>query len=160
MLKKLPKISLIVCAAISLIVVVMFFLGLGNPNAEFQSPNTGEYLTNSTYTDLFLWWAYILFGIAFVVTILFTIVRFCKLFAENPKKAIRMLVVLVVFALIFVISWSLGSDEKLEIIGYDGTDNVGFWAQFSDMIIFTAYTLFCASFLALFGSMLYSKLKK
>lgn len=158
MLKKLPKISLIACAAISVVVVVMFFMGLGK--AEFLSPNTGEYLTDSTYTDLFLWWAYILFGITFVVTLLFTLIRFCKLFAENPKKAIRMLVVLVVFALIFVISWAMGSEEKLEIIGYDGTDNVGFWARWSDMIIYTAYTLFCAAFIALFGSMLYSKIKK
>lgn len=160
MLKKLPKISLIACAAVSVIVVVMFFLGLGNPDAEFQSPNTGEFLTNSTYTDLFLWWAYILFGIAFVVTILFTIISFGKLFAESPKRAIRILVVLVVFALIFVVSWSVGSGDKLEIIGYEGTDNEGFWARFSDMIIFTAYTLFCVAFVALFGSMLYSKIKK
>lgn len=158
MLNKLPKLALYVLGVLSAIIIVMFFAGLGN--AEFLSPNTGEYLTDSTYTDLLLWWAYILFGIALVITLLFTIIRFCKLFAENPKKAIRMLVVLVVFAAVFVISWAVGSPERLEIVGYDGTQNEGFWAQFSDMIIFTAYTLFAATILAWLGSTIYSKIKK
>lgn len=159
MLKKLPKITLIACAAISLVVVVMFFMGLGNPDAEFLSPNTGEYLTNSTYTDLLLWWAYILFGITLVFTIVFSIIRFCKLFGENPKKAVRMLVVIVVFAGIFVISWAVGSPDKLDIIGYEGTQNEGFWAQFSDMIIYTAYVLFAATIIAWICSTVYSKIK-
>lgn len=157
MLKKLPKISLYVLGAISLVIVVMFFLGLGN--ASFISPNTGEEMTDSTFTDPYIFWAYIMFGIALVFTVVFSVVNFAKGFAENPKKGIVTLVVLLVFVAIFVISWALGSDAELKIIGYEGTDNVGFWARFSDMIIYTAYTLFGATILALIGSVVYSKIK-
>lgn len=70
-----------------------------------------------------------------------------------------MLVVIVVFAAIFVISWAVGSPDKLDIIGYEGTQNEGFWAQFSDMIIYTAYVLFAATIIAWICSTVYSKIK-
>lgn len=157
MLKKLPLISLIALFAISLVIAVMFFLGLGN--AEFVSPNTGEAMTDSTFTDPYIFWAYIMFGIVVVLTVVFAIVNFVKGFIDNPKKGITTLVVLVIFAGIFLVSWALGSDAKIDIIGYEGTDNVGFWARFSDMIMYTAYTLIGATFVALIGSWIYNKVK-
>jgi len=157
MLKKLPQISLIVFGLISIIASVLFFVGLGD--VTFTSPNTFEEMTDSTFSDLFLGWAYVLFAIAFCIVIVFSIIGFAKNFKDAPKKSIRTLVVLVVIVAIFAISWVCGSSEELKIVGYDGTDNVGFWAQFSDMIIFTAYTLVVATVIALVGSIIYSKVK-
>ena len=157
MLKKLPQISLIVFGALSIIVSVLFFVGLGD--ATFISPNTFEEMTDSSFSDLFLGWAYVLFAITVCMVIIFSVIGFCKNFKDEPKKAIRTLIVLVVLVAVFVISWLCGSSEELKIIGYDGTDNVGFWAQFSDMIIFTAYTLVAATVVALIGSIIYSKSK-
>ena len=157
MLKKLPQISLIVFGLLSIIASVLFFVGLGDET--FISPNTFEEMTDSSFSDLFLGWAYVLFAIAFCLVIIFSVIGFVKNFKYAPKKAVRTLVVLVVLVAIFVISWSCGSAEELKIVGYDGTDNVGFWAQFSDMIIFTAYTLVAGTVLALIGSIIYSKVK-
>ena len=44
--------------------------------------------------------------------------------------------------ILLVITWFMGSPEKLEIISYEGTDNVGFWAQATDMFLYSLYALF------------------
>lgn len=116
-------------------------------------------MTDSSFSDLFLGWAYVLFAIAFCLVIIFSVIGFVKNFKDAPKKAVRTLVVLIVLVAVFVISWACGSADELKIVGYDGGQNVGFWAQFSDMIIFTAYTLVCATVVALIGSIIYSKVK-
>lgn len=157
MLKKLPQISLIVFGLLSIIASVLFFAGLGKET--FISPNTFEEMTDSSFSDLFLGWAYVLFAIAFCLVIIFSVIGFVKNFKDAPKKAVRTLVVLIVLVAVFVISWACGSADELKIVGYDGGQNVGFWAQFSDMIIFTAYTLVCATVVALIGSIIYSKVK-
>lgn len=157
MLKKLPQISLIVFGLLSIIASVLFFVGLGDET--FISPNTFEEMTDSSFSDLFLGWAYVLFAIAFCLVIIFSVIGFVKNFKDAPKKAVRTLVVLIVLVAVFVISWACGSADELKIVGYDGGQNVGFWAQFSDMIIFTAYTLVAATIIALAGSVIYSKVK-
>jgi len=157
MLKKLPQISLIVFGLLSIIVSVLFFVGLGKET--FISPNTFEEMTDSSFSDLFIKWAYVLFAITACLVIVFSIINFAKNFKDAPKKAIRTLLVLVVLVAIFVVSWALGSADELRIVGYDGDQNVGFWAQFSDMIIYTAYTLVFATVIALVGSVIYSKVK-
>jgi ABC-type branched-subunit amino acid transport system permease subunit len=93
------------------------------------------------------------------VTIVAAVSSFITSFRRDTKKAIGTLVVLGVFALVFVISWFMGSPEKLEIIGYEGTDNVGFWAQYSDMCMCATIIFASATLLALVGTTLYSKIK-
>ena len=53
----------------------------------------------------------------------------------------------------------IGSPEKISIIGYEGTDNFGFWAQFTDMIIYATYALFIAIIGTIAGAGIYTKLK-
>ena len=150
----LPKLSLWLLAAISVVITVVFFVGGGN-----EVEINGETWNAPTYTDLFIKWAYILGVIAIVLTLGFAIVSFIKTFINEPKKAVKSLVILVVFAAIFFISWSLGSEEKLDIIGYEGTDNQGVMAKFSDMCIFTAYILFAGTILSMLVTFIISKIK-
>lgn len=82
-----------------------------------------------------------------------------KNLVANPLSAIKSLIPLIIFVLIFVVAWSLGSAEKISIIGYEGTENEGFWAQFTDMVIYASYTLFAAVVLAIFGARVYTSLK-
>jgi hypothetical protein len=104
-------------------------------------------------------WSYILTIVAIAITLLISLVRFVLLFIDNPKKGVMSLLVIVAFVAVFVISWSLGSAEKLDIIGYEGTSNVGPMAKFTDMCLYVMYTLCAGTVLALFGSILYSKIK-
>ncbi len=151
----LPKYTLWVLFAISLVVSGIFIFG-GSMDIE---GNAGEMLSTFVYTDLFLNWTYILFALSVVITLIAAISSFFTTFAQNPKKGFGTLAVLVVFALVFVVSWFLGSPEELTIVGYEGTDNVGFWAQYSDMCLWATIIFSAATILALVSTVLYSKIK-
>ena len=153
--EKLPKFTLWAFIAISVVVIAIFFFG-GTMEIE---GNAGELLSTYVHTNLFLNWTYILLAISVIVTLVAVTGSFITSFRRDTKKAIGTLVVLVVFALVFVISWFIGSPEKLEIIGYEGTDNVGFWAQYSDMCMVATLIFSAATILSLVGSVFYTKLK-
>ena len=154
-IENLPKYTLWVLFAISLVVSGIFIFG-GSMEIE---GNAGEMLSTFVHTDLFLNWTYILFALSVVITLFAAISSFITTLRKNPKKGIGTIVVLVVFALVFVVSWFLGSPEELTIVGYEGTDNVGFWAQYSDMCLWATIIFSAATILALVGSILYSKIK-
>ena len=154
-IENLPKYTLWVLFAISLVVSGIFIFG-GSMEIE---GNAGEMLSTFVHTDLFLNWTYILFALSVVITLFAAISSFITTFRKNLKKGIGTIVVLVVFALVFVVSWFLGSPEELTIVGYEGTDNVGFWAQYSDMCLWATIIFSVATILALVGSTLYSKIK-
>ena len=153
-MNKLPKIALYTLMAVSLVFTAMFWLG-GSSTVEIN----GETLSEPAYTDPYLVWTYVLFGIALVLIVVISIVKFVTNFIANPKKGVVTLLVLALFAAVFIISWFAGSDAKIDIVGYDGTDNVGTMARYSDMCIYAAYTLFAATILALVGSTIYAKFK-
>ena len=154
-IENLPKYTLWALFAISLVVSGIFIFG-GSMEVE---GNAGEMLSTFVHTNLFLNWTYILFALTVVITLVAAISSFITTFTQNPKKGIATLAVLVVFALVFVVSWFLGSPEELTIVGYEGTDNVGFWAQYSDMCLWATIIFSAATILALVGSILYSKIK-
>jgi uncharacterized membrane protein len=108
---------------------------------------------------MFINWTYALFAIAVIATVVASVFTFVTNFRKNPKKGIGTLAVLVVFALVFVVSWFIGSPEELKIIGYEGTDNVGFWAQYADMCMYATIIFASTTILALLGTTLYSKIK-
>jgi len=83
------KIFLAVLLLISLALFVLFYIG-------------GEQYTNTVLT-----WAYILFALAVVITILFPIAYFIS----NPKKGKKMLIGLVGFAILFVIAYYMSSGD-------------------------------------------------
>ena len=154
-IENLPKYTLWVLFAISLVVSGIFIFG-GSMEIE---GNAGEMLSTFVHTDLFLNWTYILFALSVVITLFAAISSFITTLRKNPKKGIGTIVVLVVFVLVFVVSWFLGSPEELTIVGYEGTDNVGFWAQYSDMCLWATIIFSAATLLALVGTTLYSKIK-
>jgi FtsH-binding integral membrane protein len=155
-IEKLPKFTLWALFAISLVIAGFFIFG---GQIEFDEGIGEELLSAPVHTEMFLNWTYALFAIAVIATLVASVFTFVTNFRKNPKKGIGTLAVLVVFALVFVISWAIGSPEKLEIIGYEGTDNVGFWAQYADMCMYATIIFASATILALLGSTLYSKIK-
>ena len=154
-IEKLPKFTLLAFVVITLVIAGFFIFG-GQTEVE---GNGGELLSTPVHTEMFLNWTYALFAIAVVATLVAAVFTFVTNFRKNPKKGIGTLAVLVVFALVFVVSWFLGSPEELTIVGYEGTDNVGFWAQYSDMCMYATIIFASATILALLGSTLYSKIK-
>jgi len=139
--KLIPKISLWALLALGIAVIAFFFLGGSSGSLEVA----GDFLNVPKFTDLFLSWIYILIGLAVLLTLCVLIVKLASDFKYNPKSAIRSLCAVVGAVVLCIICWLMGSPEELHIIGYEGTDNVGFWAQMADAVMYLVYILFAAT---------------
>lgn len=139
--KLIPKITLWTLLALGIVFIVLFYLPLSEGTLEVA----GDFLNIPKYTDAFLFWNYILFGIVVLITLAVVIADFVSNLQNNRRKAFGMLGVVLGFIALACICWFLGSPEKIDIIGYEGTDNEGFWAQLSDAVIYACYFLFAAT---------------
>ncbi|NCA79979.1 MAG: hypothetical protein EOM76_07330 [Sphingobacteriia bacterium] len=154
-INNISKISLWVLFAISVVIGLLFFVG-GSQQVDIA----GNMWDQPNFTDALLNWTYILCGLTVIITLGFVLVKFILKFKSEPKKALRSLIVLVAIVALFVIAWFLGSGEKMAIPGYEGTDNVGFWAQYTEMCMYLIYMFLGGTVLALAGSYIYEKVKK
>lgn len=154
-IEKAPKILAYILVFISAIVVGLIYFG---GNAESIEVG-GDLLPVPIYTDTLIYWSYFLLGLTLCITLLVTLIGFVKGLIDNPLKAIKGLIPIIAFILIFVVAWFLGSDEKMSIIGYEGSDNFGFWAQFIDMVIYSIYAMFAAIILVIIGARVYTSQK-
>lgn len=151
--KLLPKITLWMLMLLGIVATIMFFAGGSNGSLEVA----GDFLDIPRFTDLFLIWSYILLGIVILVTLGVVITEFVKNCKYDKRKAIRTSVVVLGFIALVLVCWFLGSPEKVNIIGYEGTDNVGAMAQMSDAIIYLCYILFAATICTLIWGVFYTK---
>lgn len=151
--KLLPKITLWVLMLLGIVATIMFFAGGSNGSLEVA----GDFLDIPRFTDLFLIWSYILLGIVILVTLGVVITEFVKNCKYDKRKAIRTSIAVLGFIALVLICWFLGSPEKVNIIGYEGTDNVGAMAQMSDAIIYLCYILFAATICTLIWGVFYTK---
>ncbi len=151
--KLLPKITLWVLMLLGIVATIMFFAGGSNGSLEVA----GDFLDIPRFTDLFLIWSYILLGIVILVTLGVVITEFVKNCKYDKRKAVRTSIVVVGFIALVLVCWFLGSPEKVNIIGYEGTDNVGAMAQMSDAIIYLCYILFAATICTLIWGVIYTK---
>ena len=147
--KLIPKITLWTLLALGIVVIAMFFLGGSQGSLEVPK-----------YTDLFLTWIYILVGLAVLITLCVLVVKLGSDFKYNPKRAIRSLCVVVGAVVLCVVCWMLGSPEEIKIIGYEGTDNVGFWAQMADAVMYLCYILFAATIITMIWGAIFTKTRK
>lgn len=127
-----------------MVVLVLFFFG-GDAKGDAVMTGVDPEMWQPAHTDALLYLNYALFAFAAVATI----VSFVHFLMSNPKASMGSLYVLAGSVLVLLISWFMGSSEKLEIISYEGTDNVGFWAQATDMFIYSLYALLSIAIVAI-----------
>ena len=151
----ISKFTILVLGIISVILVALIYFG-GNAESLIVGEDS---LTVPKFTDPLIYWCYFLIALTICITLGLTLIGFIKKLIESPKDGLKSLITLAVFVVLFVVAWLLGSSEKISIIGYEGTDNVGFWAQFTDMIIYATYALFVAIIATIAGAGIYTKLK-
>ena len=151
----ITKITLWVLFAVSVVVGLLIFVGGDGTPLEVG----GESLWQPLFTETLMYWGYALVALALLITLGLSLVQFVQTFINNPRKGIKSLSIIVIFVAVFIVSWFVGSGEQVTIVGYEGTDNQGFWAQFTDMCIYSIYILAGGTVLALLGSALYSKVK-
>ena len=153
-IQKVSGTVLYVMLAITLVILGMFFFGGETPLDQRLVADTA--MEEPAQTDALIYWMYILFGIAVIITIAAAIYQFVTGFIDSPMTAIKSLLGLILIIVVLVISWAMGSDQPLVMPGYDGAENVPFWLKVTDMFLYTIYFLLGATVLA----MLFSSVKK
>ena len=154
--KLFPKVTLWILLTLGIIASVMFYVGGSAGSLEVA----GDFLDIPKFTDMFLTWIYLLVAMVVLVTFGFVIAKFVETYKVDKKKAITSLGVIVAGVLLCVLCWVLGSPEKMEIIGYEGTDNVGNMARMADAIMYLVYILTAATVVSLVWGVIYTKVKK
>lgn len=113
-----------------------------------------------TGTNLFVVLMYILIAVAAIVTLASGCSSLAARFSTDPKGAIFSLLPWILLCILLLITWFMGSGEKMDIIGYEGTDNQGFWAQATDAIIYSSVALIIIAGLSALCGWIYSKVSK
>ena len=151
--KMLPKITLWSLLALGIVFIALFFLGGSNGSLEVA----GDFLDIPRFTDAFLVWNYILFALVVLITLAVVIVEFSKNWKTNRRKAYMTLGVVCGFVVLALVCWFLGSPKELHIVGYEGTDNVGPWAQLADAVIYACYFLIVATIGTMIWGIIHTK---
>ena len=121
-----------ICFALILVVLGMFyFVGYNNPVGEYNAPE---------HTETLIYLMYAMFGICVAVTVIGAIAQFGAALRDNPKSAIKSLIGLVLFVVVLVVSYGMGSDAT--IMTGDGPYTDTFWLKITDMLIYSIYFLF------------------
>ena len=126
---------------LGIVFIALFFLGDSNGSLEVA----GDFLDIPRFTNAFLIWVYILLAIVILVTLAVVVVEFSNNWKTNRRKAFMTLGVVCGFVVLALLCWFLGSPEKIHIVGYEGTDNEGAWAQLADAVIYACYFLIVAT---------------
>ena len=79
--KMIPKVTLWSLLALGIVAIAMFFAGGSNGSLEVA----GDFLDIPRFTDLFLTWNYILFGLVVLVTLAVVVMEFCKNW-KDPRE--------------------------------------------------------------------------
>lgn len=82
------------------------------------------------------------------ITLVFEIINIIL----HPTNAKRTLLSSLGIIVLLVVAWSLADATPLQIIGYEGTDNVPSMLKVSDAGLFTMYFLMGVSFIAIIVS--------
>jgi hypothetical protein len=154
--KLFPKVTLWVLMLVGIVATAMFFLGGSEGSLEVA----GDFLDIPKFSDVFLYWIYALVGLVILVTFGFVLAKLVETFKVDPKAGVRSILVVLAAVGICALCWFLGSPEKMEIIGYEGTDNVGNMARLSDAIMYLVYILTASTVAALVWGVIYTKVKK
>ncbi|MDR0972880.1 MAG: hypothetical protein LBM61_02690 [Prevotellaceae bacterium] len=139
-------------AAILIVLGVFFF---GGDMAEPLVPEQW----NPKNVDAIIFLIYGLVGITILATIIGFIVQFASALKENPVAALTSLIPVVLLAALLIITWTMGSDEPLQIAGYEGTDNTDpFWLKMTDMLCYSLYALVAINLIGMIVSGIKKKL--
>ena len=143
---RISSITLYVIIGVTVILTVLFFAG------GYIAGTKGTNLAEPINTDYMLIWNVILLGIAIILTLVFTLVSILN----NPKRALRSLIILGVVAVIIFISYQFSSDELLNLVNYNGPDNIPSTLKIVDTGLFLTYFFLIIAF----GAILYSEISK
>ena len=149
-INKLTLILLWVLMGLTVIFAVIFFIGGVVPGTE------GTRYEEPKITNSFIIYAYVLFGIALLITLFFSV----RNFLLNPKGLRLSLITLVIGVVLIGIAALLADNTVLDLPHYKGKDNVPRTLFLTDVGLFLAYFMLALAFLAIIYSVISRYFKK
>lgn len=157
-INKVSSILLWVIILVTLAVLGAFFFGGETPVEDRLVADTS--MSEPLYTDVIMYWMYFLLALAVVATLWSVVKSFASELKSSPKAALESMGALIGIVVVLAIAWVLGSDEPMDILGYDGTDaSDPFWLKLSDMFIIAVYILMGSLIALVLGFGVINKLK-
>lgn len=135
---------------ITIIVFAAFFFGGETDPANRLVADTSY--SEPAQTDTLLFWVYALVICAIVVTVLAFVIRFFSDLKDSPKAALESLVGVIALVVLMVVTYSVGSNEPLQLVGYTGDENTAPWLAVADMFIYTIGFLVAIMIVLMIGS--------
>ncbi len=134
-IRKISSWTLLITSIITIIVLGMFYFGgVVDPNAENK-----EYV----HTGLLLDWTWLVFAVTIVVMAVLALWQFVTSLKTNPKSALRSFGVVVLFALLLIVTYSMGDGTPVQGINADSQAyNTEGWLKITDMWILSSIVLF------------------
>ena len=141
-IRKISSWTLLISSIISVVVLVMFYTGgVVDPVAEMKEP---------IYTGLLLNWTYVLFALTIVSMIALALWQFAGSLKHDPKSALMGLGVVVLFAALLFVTYTMGDATPLTTLNADSEKyNTTFWLKITEMWIYSAYVLIVLIILAI-----------
>lgn len=136
---KIAKFIFIVLMVVTVVILGMFY-GVGYDN---MSQVASGMVTDPQYTDLLMYWMYILLGISVVSVLFSTIVQFFSMLKSEPKAALKGVLYLVLLAALFGVAYAMSSDAPIIINGAAFTE-AGV-LKFTDVCLYVQYVLLVVS---------------
>ena len=133
-IRKISSWTLLITSIISLVVLGMFYAGgVVDPSVEMKEP---------IYTGLLLNWTSVLFFVTIVSTVIFAIWQFTSLLKTSPKSALASFIVIICFAAMLLITYSIGDATPLKGLNADSQEyNIPLWLKITDMWIYSSAIL-------------------
>ena len=141
-IRKISSWTLLITSLISIVVLGMFFGGgVVDPSAENK-----EYV----YTGLLLDWTYVVFAVTIVCMVLLGLWQFISVLKTNPKSALMSFVVIALFVIVLLVTYSMGDGTPIVGLNADSQSyNIPFWLKVTDMWIQSSIVLFALIVVAL-----------
>ncbi len=146
LMSKISRYVLYALMAISVVLIMLFFFG------GYVEGTKGTNFAEPLNTNIALIWAFVLFLIALITALVFPL----AFLIMNPKRAVKFLIILGVVAVFIFIAYQLGSDKLLNLINYNGPDNVPKTLKLVDTGLILTYTLMIIALV----SILYNEVSK
>ena len=133
-IRKISSWTLLLTSIISIVVLGMFYAGgVVDPSVEMKEP---------IYTGLLLNWTSVLFFVTIVSTVIFAIWQFTSLLKTSPKSALASFIVIICFAAMLLITYSIGDATPLKGLNADSQEyNIPLWLKITDMWIYSSAIL-------------------
>ena len=136
--------------AVSVLLIVLFYVKNGDVNPDDPFPK--QMTDFGGILNIFIYWAYVLVGLAVFFTLIFPIGNMIV----NPKSGLKTLISLVIVAGLLFVGYQLASDTIMNLPGYTGKDNVPETLKLTGMGIYMMYFMLGGAILA----MVYSSISK